>query len=125
VRLIAVVGILVVGFLQHGAAAADAARGRQLALDPRAGDCAICHVMPDGDATNQGTIGPPLRGLATRYDAATLRRRIADPKTFDPESMMPVFGQMQGLNRVARDRIGKSILDDAQIDDIVAYLLTP
>jgi sulfur-oxidizing protein SoxX len=81
--------------------------------------------MPDGDATNQGTIGPPLRGLATRYDAATLRRRIADPKTFDPESMMPVFGQMQGLNRVARDRIGKSILDDAQIDDIVAYLLTP
>jgi hypothetical protein len=39
--------------------------------------------------------------------------------------MMPVFGQMQGLNRVARDRIGKSILDDAQIDDIVAYLLTP
>ena len=101
----------------------DVAEGRRVALDPERGDCGICHLLPDGDARNQGTIGPPLRGLAERYTAASLKARIADPKQIDAGTMMPGYGVVEGLHRVSPEHAGKPVLTDAELDALVAYLL--
>jgi L-cysteine S-thiosulfotransferase len=110
-----------------GALAGDPARGRAVALDPELGDCAICHQLPGADtgaeALNQGTIGPPLLALGARYDAAALRTRIADPKSINPETAMPGYGVTTGLHRVPPALAGRPILTDAEIDDVVAWLL--
>jgi len=98
-------------------------RGRQVALDPERGDCGICHRLPEGDHRNQGTLGPPLLKLARRYDAVALKARIVDPKRFNPETAMPGYGVVEGLHRVRADLAGKPILSEAEIDDLVAWLL--
>ena len=103
--------------------AAAAARGRQVALDPGRGDCAICHRLPAGDPRNQGTLGPPLLNLAGRYDAPALKARIVDPKRFNPQTAMPGYGVGDGLHRVPAALAGRPILTEGEIDDLVVWLL--
>jgi len=105
------------------AATGDPARGRAVALDPERGDCAICHRLPEGDARDQGTIGPPLLDLADRYDAPALKARIANPKATNPDTAMPAYGVTGGLHRVPAALTGRPILTDAELDDLVAWLL--
>lgn len=102
----------------------DAARGRTLAFDPERGNCTICHPVPGGDARVQGTVGPPLAGVATRLDESQLRMRLVDGTKLNPETIMPPYHRIDGLNRVGREFAGKPILDAQQIEDIVAFLVT-
>lgn len=102
----------------------DAARGRTLAFDPERGNCTICHPVPGGDARVQGTVGPPLAGVATRLDEGQLRMRLVDGTKLNPETIMPPYHRIDGLNRVGREFAGKPILDAQQIEDIVAFLVT-
>jgi sulfur-oxidizing protein SoxX len=102
----------------------DAARGRTLAYDPERGNCTICHPVPGGDTRVQGTVGPPLAGVATRLDEGQLRMRLVDGTKLNPATIMPPYHRIEGLNRVGREFAGKPILDAQQIEDIVAFLAT-
>ena len=102
----------------------DAARGRTLAFDPERGNCTICHPVPGGDARVQGTVGPPLAGVATRLDEGQIRMRLVDGTKLNPETIMPPYHRIEGLSRVGREFAGKPILDAQQIEDIVAFLAT-
>lgn len=104
--------------------AGDAARGRILAFDPERGNCTICHPMPGGDARTQGTVGPPLAGVATRLDEGQLRMRLVDGTKLNPATIMPPYHRIEGLSRVGREFAGKPILDAQEIEDIVAFLAT-
>ena len=102
----------------------DPVRGRTLAYDPERGNCTICHPVPGGDARVQGNVGPPLAGVATRLDEGQLRMRLVDGTKLNPETIMPAYHRIEGLNRVGREFAGKPILDAQKIEDIVAFLAT-
>jgi cbb3-type cytochrome oxidase cytochrome c subunit len=76
-----------------------AADGRQIGPDLRLASSA---ASPPADGTPPGTlrkVGPNLRDLSDRLDAATLADRIADPARFLPTSRMPrLFGLHEHLS---------------------------
>ena len=86
-------------------------RGRRFLF---AYDCGSCHVIP-GIAEADGTVGPPLGGVANRsYIAGLLvntqdnmSRWIRDPEQIEPGSAMPNLG-----------------VTAEQAEDIAAYLYT-
>jgi len=53
-----------------------------------------------------------------------LRLRLVDASRFNPETIMPSYYRVEGLDRVSRNFVGKPILTAAQIEDIVAFLAT-
>jgi sulfur-oxidizing protein SoxX len=102
----------------------DAERGRRIVLDRDGGDCIICHAMPLPQRQFHGSIGPPLDGVGVRYSAGALRLRLVDPKALNPDTIMPAYHRVDGLQRVDERHRGKPILTAQQIEDVVAYLLT-
>lgn len=102
----------------------DPARGREVAIDRRLGNCLACHAMPIDEQPFHGEVGPPLYGVANRYDAGELRLRIADSKVVNPDSIMPAFHRVEGLHRVSSQFADKPILTAQQVEDVVAYLMT-
>ncbi|CCG03947.1 c-type cytochrome [Blastococcus saxobsidens] len=76
--------------------------------------CIACHQVP-GVPGPQGSVGPPLGGLADRRAIAgslpntfdDLARWIQDPQEVEPGTLMPDVG-----------------VTDEDVDDIVAYLYT-
>jgi sulfur-oxidizing protein SoxX len=101
----------------------DATRGRALVLD-RANTCILCHSGPFQETRFQGDLAPDLRGSGTRWSASQLRLRLVDASRLNPETIMPSYYRVDGLDRVGRNWTGKPILTAAQIEDIVAYLAT-
>ena len=99
-------------------------RGRQLVLDRDKGDCIICHAMPLSDRQFHGTVGPPLDGVGSRSTASELRLRLVNPKTLNPQSIMPAYYKVKGLHRVLEPYRGKPLLTAQEIEEVVAYLLT-
>jgi L-cysteine S-thiosulfotransferase len=101
----------------------NAVRGRELAAS-RVGNCLGCHRMPIPEQPFHGTAGPPLHGVGDRYSAGELRLRLVDSTLINPDTLMPPFYKVRGLNRVAPEYLGKSILNAQEIEDVIAYLLT-
>ena len=97
--------------------------GRKAAANRGLGNCLACHVMPIKEDL-QGDVGPDLKDVASRLKESELRLRLVNPKLLNPQTAMPAFYRTDGLNRVRKDMEGKPILTAAQIEDIVAYLLT-
>jgi sulfur-oxidizing protein SoxX len=101
----------------------DAERGRKL-LVGRDSNCILCHAVPETGERFFGNLAPPLSGVGRRLSAAQLRARIVDPLYFNPESIMPAYYRVEGLNRVAETFRGKPVLSAEQIEDVIAYLQT-
>ena len=110
--------------LAPAAFAADPVRGRALVADRATGLCLLCHGGPFPEAPQAGNLAPSLAGVGARLDASQLRRQLLAPRALNPESIMPSYGPREGDDRVAPAWRGKPLLDDAQIDDVVAFLLT-
>lgn len=105
-------------------AAGDAQRGRAIVADRQRGMCLLCHTAPIPEERFQGDLAPSLAGAGRRWSEAELRERIVDARRFNPQTVMPPYGTTDGLVRVASAARGRSLLDAAQIDDVVAYLAT-
>ena len=104
----------------------DPKEGEKVVVERRLGNCLSCHEI---DALRRepfhGDIGPPLGGVAGRWDSGTLRMIVVNAKkVFGDETVMPAFYRVDGLNRVRPDFIGKPILTAQQIEDVVAFLAT-
>ncbi len=100
----------------------DATRGRALLLQRQETGCILCHQVPG--LPQGGALGPPLAGLAQRYGSDDLRLRIADARRLNPDTIMPPYFSTEGLHNVARAQVGKTVLTEQALADIVAYLLT-
>ena len=121
--IIVTVGVNALG--QPLAAAGDARRGRSLAFD-RESACTLCHQLP-ADGPNEvppagGNLGPPLAGTGGRWTTAQLRSRLVDPAQFNPQTIMPAYLRRDGLVAVASNYQGRTILNEQQIEDLVAWL---
>ncbi len=102
----------------------DAARGRTIVLDRRQGLCLLCPSGPFPEERTPGTLASDLAGAGSRWSAAQLRLRVADPKQLDPHTLMPAYHRTTGLERVGSAWQGRPILDAQQVEDVVAFLLT-
>lgn len=102
----------------------DATRGRAAVLSRDAGNCYLCHAVPDAGETPLGNIGPPLTGVGKRLTAAQLRLRLVDSTRINRTSVMPAYYRTKGLHQVSSVYFGKPILTAQQIEDVIAYLLT-
>ncbi len=104
----------------------DAEEGVRAVTGRRLGNCLSCHEI--GALRSEefhGDVGPSLDGVAGRWDAATLRMIVVNAKmVFGPETVMPAFYRVDGLNRVRPEFAGKPILTAQQVEDVVAFLAT-
>jgi sulfur-oxidizing protein SoxX len=107
-----------------GAVPGDPARGRAIVANRQVGLCLLCHSAPIAEERFQGELATALAGAGDRASAAQLRLRIADPSRLNPETIMPSYFKVEGLNRVGTTFQGKPILSAQQIEDVVAWLLT-
>jgi len=103
------------------ASSADTERGRKLLVNRQETGCVLCHTIPG--MKDGGEMGPNLSGLSQRLSAEQIRYRIADPRLLNPQTFMPAYFSTQGLHNVAKPLIGKTVLTEQGLEDIVAYLL--
>ena len=102
----------------------DAARGRAIVANRSTGLCLLCHSGPIAEERFQGDIAPSLAGAGSRWSEGQLRLRIVDGSRLNADTIMPAYYRTGGLQRVARAFEGKTILSAAQVEDVVAYLVT-
>jgi sulfur-oxidizing protein SoxX len=104
----------------------DAKEGAKVVIARRLGNCLSCHeigVLREEEF--HGDVGPPLDGVAARWDTAALRMIVVNAKmAFGGETVMPAFYRTDGLNRVRPEFAGKPILTAQQVEDVVAFLAT-
>ncbi len=107
-----------------GAVAGDPARGRAIVASRQSGLCLLCHAAPIPEERFQGDLASDLAGVGLRATAAQLRLRLVDARRVNPETIMPAYFRIGGLDRVAPQYRGRPVLDAQQIEDVVAWLLT-
>ncbi len=102
----------------------DPVRGKAIVTSRQTGLCLLCHSAPLPEEKFQGTIGPDLAGSGSRYSQGELRLRIVDSRRLSPDTIMPSYYRLEGLDRVAPAFRGKTVLTAEQIEDVVAFLNT-
>lgn len=105
------------------AAPGDVTRGRDV-ITGRDGNCILCHAVPGTGKRFMGDLGPPLAGVGVRLSAGQMRLRIVDTMRLNPDTVMPSYYRVQGLNQVAEPWRGKPVLTAQQVEDVIAYLQT-
>jgi sulfur-oxidizing protein SoxX len=106
------------------ALAGNVENGRRIVEDRTVSACLLCHAGPFPSPHLQGNIGPRLDGVGDRLTQDEIRQRLIDPRRFNPDSIMPAYGNLEGLNRVGSAWRGRPILTPTQIEDVVAFLST-
>jgi sulfur-oxidizing protein SoxX len=102
----------------------DAARGKTIVLNRQVGLCLLCHSGPFPEERFQGNMAPDLKGAGARWSEGELRLRLVDARKLNPDTIMPPYYVVDGMNRVSRSFRGKPILTAEQIEDVVAFLAT-
>lgn len=103
----------------------DPKKGETVVVNRQLGNCLACHVVTAlAREPFQGNTGPTLDGVAGRLSEGEIRLRLVDGTKINPETMMPSFYRIEGLNRVLPNFRGKPVLTAEQVEDVVAYLLT-
>jgi sulfur-oxidizing protein SoxX len=101
----------------------DPARGRAVMLNPKKGNCVMCHrIAPLGEEAAQGSIGPSLNDVGARLGEDQLRQRIVDPKVAVPNTIMPSYHTAATYDRVPAELAGQTILTPSEVEDVVAFL---
>jgi sulfur-oxidizing protein SoxX len=100
----------------------DPARGRAIVANRTVGLCLLCHSAPIPEERFQGTLAPTLAGAGSRSTPGQLRLRVVDAARLNPDTIMPPYYRAGGLDRVAKNFQGKTILNAEQVEDVVAYL---
>jgi sulfur-oxidizing protein SoxX len=84
----------------------------------------LCHSAPIAEERFQGNLATDLAGAGSRWSEAQLRLRLVDARRLNPDSMMPAYHRVDGLQRVGQAWRGRPILSAQQIEDVVAWLRT-
>lgn len=103
--------------------AGDPERGRAIITDRQKGLCLLCHSGPFPEEPLQGNLAPGLEGAGSRWTEGQLRLRLMDNKRVNPESIMPAYHRIEGLNHVGSAWRDRPILNAAEIEDVLAFLM--
>lgn len=97
------------------------------------GNCVACHTVSAlvDSVPFHGNVGPPLDGVAGRWNEAELRGIVANAKNVYDGTIMPSFYKTTGFIRPGEGFTAKAaeeplppLLTAQQIEDVVAYLMT-
>ncbi|APC06216.1 sulfur oxidation c-type cytochrome SoxX [Polynucleobacter asymbioticus] len=102
----------------------DPLRGRAIVASRQTGLCLLCHSGPFPEERFQGNLAPELSQSVARYTVPQLRARIVDASYFNSQTIMPAYYRTEHLNRVAPKFAGLTILNEQEIEDVVAFLAT-
>ena len=102
----------------------DPARGKAIVLNRQVGLCLLCHSGPFPEERFQGNMAPDLKGAGSRWSEGALRLRLVDARRLNPDTIMPPYYVVDGMNRVSPSFRGKPILTAEQVEDVVAFLAT-
>ncbi|MEA2840608.1 MAG: L-cysteine S-thiosulfotransferase [Methylobacteriaceae bacterium] len=102
----------------------DAARGRAIVANRQVGLCLLCHTGPFPQERFQGNLAPDLAGTGSRWSEGQLRLRIVDARRLNPNTIMPPYYRVDGLNHVAAPFRDRPILSAEEIEDVVAFLVS-
>ena len=104
----------------------NAEAGAKTFKDRKLGNCLACHANKDmAKELFHGNVGPPLDGVAGRFQPAQLRAIVVNSKVvFGEDATMPGFYSLDVGENVAEDFVGKTILSAQDVEDVVAYLAT-
>ena len=133
--------LFLLGILSHGFAVAqtfqgdsiaeslsgspgDALRGRAIVASRQTGLCLLCHSGPFPEERFQGNLAPELTVSAGLLSAPQLRARIVNASRFNPGTIMPTYYKTDHLVRVAPKFVGQPILNEQEIEDVVAFLVS-
>lgn len=84
-------------------------QGKKIALHKKKGNCLACHLIPGG-GEQPGNIGPPLIAMKARFaDKDVLKAQISEPRTKNPNTMMPPFGAHGILTADELDKVTEYI----------------
>ena len=97
----------------------DPGRGEKIVTSRAVGLCLLCHSGPYPQERFQGTMAPDLKGAGARWSEGQLRLRMVDASRINPDTIMPPYYRIDGLNRVAPGFVGRTILSAEQIEDVV------
>ena len=97
-------------------------RGRQIVVSRQVGMCTQCHAGPFPEQPSQGNIGPDLTGVGKRLSVAQLRAWMVAARDIKPDSKMPNYLKVDDLKRVVQASRDQPILNEQQIEDVVAFL---
>lgn len=102
----------------------DVKRGRAIVASRQTGLCLLCHSGPFPEERFQGNLAPELSMSASRLSAPQLRARIVNAAHFNPGTIMPTYYKADNLVRVAPKFVGQPILNEQEIEDVVAFLVS-
>jgi len=105
-----------------GAKQGQATRGAQI-VKTREGQCTLCHAIPEFKG-QVGNLAPLLEGVGSRLSAAQIRLRVVNATALNPQSIMPSYYRVDGLKSVDPQWLGLPLMNEQQIEDVVAYLVT-
>ncbi|MHA6346589.1 sulfur oxidation c-type cytochrome SoxX [Roseivivax sp. CAU 1761] len=106
--------------------------GAKIVGNKSLGNCVACHMISDlKDIPFHGEVGPPLDGVATRWEEAQLRGIMVNAKQTFPGTIMPAFYHTGPYVRPGDGFTGKAaegelppLMTAEQVEDVVAYLMT-
>lgn len=102
-------------------ASADLAQqGFRIMRDRASGNCLACHTLPNQSGI-LSNFAPALERVASRYTSQQLRQWVFDARLIQPDSLMPPFGTIQGMQQAQPEQ---PVLSSAQIELVLAALLT-
>jgi sulfur-oxidizing protein SoxX len=100
----------------------DAERGRAIVENRQLSACLLCHAGPFPAPHLQGNIAPALNAVGARLSPAQIRLCLVDPRKVNPDTIMPAYYVIDGLNRVGAAWRDRPALSAEQIEDVVAFL---
>jgi len=101
-----------------------AARGRVIVVSRQKGLCLLCHSGPFAEERFQGDLAPSLAGAGKRWSEGQLRLRMVDSRRLNTATIMPAYYRTDGLNRVGAAWRDQPVLTAAEIEDVIAFLMT-
>ena len=94
--------------------------GLEIMTQKQLGNCVACHELP-GLQASTSTFGPSLKGVGARLSRESLKQWVKDARTIQPNTLMPPFGNSEGLHKLSDKR---PLLTEVQIEKVVDTLMT-
>jgi sulfur-oxidizing protein SoxX len=104
----------------------NAEEGAKAFKNGKGGNCLACHANAAmSKELFHGNVGPPLDGVASRYEPAQLRAILVNAKAvFGEQTTMPGFYTLEVGKDVREEFIGKTVLTAQEVEDVLAYITT-
>jgi len=120
--ILAIFAITIVAGFSSTAFAGDAATGKSIYEDKKAGNCKMCHKT-----TGKKLVGPGLKEVSARNSDEWLNKWLKDPQAIWEENDAETQELRKRMKKQKKKKTAMKLkrkLSDEEIDHLIAYLKT-